>query len=278
MEEAQELFHAVFARSRARIAATFFLPIPSFPPMIPWLTDPSSFPPVEAALTDSGGLLAAGGALEPEWLMAAYRRGIFPWYGEGDPILWWSPDPRLILVPTEMKIHRSLLRVLRRRHFEVRIDTDFAAVIAACAAPREPGGGTWITPAMRAAYCRMFELGHAHSVECWRAGRLVGGLYGLAFGRVFFGESMFSRETDASKTALAHLTRILAARGFALIDCQMTTTHLMSMGAREIPRARFCAELDKWTNSDEAPRRWPADLALAVDWHLPATGNHHAPE
>jgi leucyl/phenylalanyl-tRNA--protein transferase len=242
------------------------------------LSDPTDFPPVRSALVEPNGLLAVGGALTPEWLLSAYRRGIFPWYGEGEPILWWSPHPRLILVPTEIRIHRSLLKVLRRQQFEVRVDSDFAAVINACAAPREPDGSTWITPAMQAAYCRMFELGYAHSVECWRDGRLVGGLYGIALGKVFFGESMFSRERDASKVALAHLARILAAHDVAVIDCQMTTAHLLSMGAREIPRAEFCSGLEAWTKSAAAPRHWPHDLALSVNWHSPAAANDHVSE
>ncbi|MDR2032956.1 MAG: leucyl/phenylalanyl-tRNA--protein transferase [Azoarcus sp.] len=237
---------------------------------IPWLDSPAGFPSASAALADSGGLVAAGGALSPAWLLAAYRRGIFPWYNEHEPILWWSPDPRLVLFPDEIRIHRSLRRVLRQQRFEVRVDTDFPAVIAACAVPRTPGNGTWILPAMRDAYCRMFELGHAHSVECWRDGRLAGGLYGLALGRAFFGESMFSRETDASKVALAHLARLLAARGFAVIDCQMTTPHLLSMGAREISRAAFCAGLECWTATGGPPGRWPADLAHGIAWDVPA--------
>jgi len=228
---------------------------------IPWLDDPGDFPPADTALDDPNGLVAAGGELSPEWLLAAYERGIFPWFNAGDPILWWSPEPRLVLVPSEIRIHRSLRRVLRQQRFEVRIDTAFPAVIAACAAPREPGSGTWILPAVQKAYCRMFELGYAHSVECWRDGQLAGGLYGLALGRAFFGESMFSTETDASKVALVHLARLLEARNFAVIDCQMTTRHLLSMGAREIARAKFCAGLEKWTCMGDAPGRWPADLA-----------------
>jgi leucyl/phenylalanyl-tRNA--protein transferase len=160
--------------------------------------------------------------------------------------------------------------VLRQQRFELRVDSDFAAVIAACAAPRDPDGGTWITPEMQAAYCRMFDAGYAHSIECWRENRLVGGLYGLALGRAFFGESMFSRETDASKVALVHLARLLAARDFAVIDCQMSTAHLLSMGAREIPRAVFCAKLEDWTQSGHAPERWPVDLAQTSGW-LPSS-------
>ncbi len=238
--------------------------------MIPWLRGEPAFPPLAAALTEPNGLLAAGGELGPAWLLAAYRRGIFPWFGEGEPILWWSPDPRLILVPDEIRIHRSLRRTLRRRPFELRLDTDFAGVMAACAAPREPGGTTWILPAMRRAYGRMHELGYAHSVECWREGRLVGGLYGMALGRVFFGESMFSLETDASKVALAHLARLLHDWGFRLIDCQMTTPHLVSMGAREIPRVLFAGAVARWSGEGRAPGRWPADAAAALDWSTAA--------
>ncbi|MDR2014956.1 MAG: leucyl/phenylalanyl-tRNA--protein transferase [Azoarcus sp.] len=234
---------------------------------IPWLNDLADFPDVATALEEPNGLVAAGGMLSPEWLLAAYRRGLFPWFSEGDPILWWSPDPRLVLFPHEIRIRRSLRRVLRQHRFEVRVDTDFPAVIAACAAPREPDGGTWIIPAMQAAYCRMFELGYAHSVECRLAGRLVGGLYGMPLGRVFFGESMFSLETDASKVALVHLARLLMTKNFAVIDCQMSTAHLRSMGAREIPRDEFCAGLERWTAAIEPPRRWPADLAASIDWN-----------
>jgi leucyl/phenylalanyl-tRNA--protein transferase len=237
------------------------------PRTIPWLGDPADFSRASSTLNGSpDGLAAAGGRLAPEWLLNAYQHGIFPWYSEGDPILWWSPNPRLVLFPGEIRIHRSLRRVLRQQRFEVRIDTAFPAVVSACAAPREPGGGTWILPEMQAAYCRMFELGHAHSVECWHDDRLVGGLYGMALGRVFFGESMFSRETDASKVALAHLAKLLAARDFAVIDCQMTTSHLQSMGAREISRTEFCTGLEHWTATDEPPRHWPHDLARSIVW------------
>jgi leucyl/phenylalanyl-tRNA--protein transferase len=234
--------------------------------MIPWLEGEPVFPPLAQALAEPNGLLAAGGELEPRWLLAAYRRGIFPWFSEGEPILWWSPEPRLVLVPGEIRVHRSLRRTLRRRLFEVRLDTAFDEVMAGCAAPREPDGGTWILPAMQRAYARMHELGYAHSVECWRDGRLVGGLYGVALGRVFFGESMFSCETDASKVALAHLARLLERWDYRLIDCQMTTSHLLSMGAREIPRVLFAAALERWTLAGPPPGRWAADAAAAIDW------------
>jgi leucyl/phenylalanyl-tRNA--protein transferase len=240
--------------------------------MIPWLNTPSDFPDVASAPKELNGLIAAGGALSPEWLLTAYQRGLFPWFNEGDPILWWSPDPRLVLFPQEIRIHRSLRRVLRQQRFEVRVDTDFSAVIAACAMPREPGGETWIVPAMQAAYSRMFELGYAHSVECWREGKLAGGLYGLALGRVFFGESMFSFETNASKVALVYLAKQLAAKNFAVIDCQMSTAHLKSMGAREIPRNEFCTALEHWAVTMNPPGRWLADQALPISLTEAAVG------
>lgn len=234
--------------------------------MIPWLFDRPAFPPVERALREPEGLIAAGGELGPEWLLAAYRRGIFPWYSPGEPILWWSPDPRLVLLPGEIRITRSLRKTLRQGRFEIRLDTAFAEVMAACAAPREQGGGTWITAEMQAAYLRMHELGYAHSVESWSDGRLVGGLYGMALGRAFFGESMFSRESDASKVALAHLARFLEMRDYAVIDCQMTTQHLLSMGAREVSRSDFSRGLATWTQEGPQPGRWPADAAQGMDW------------
>lgn len=232
--------------------------------MIPWLTGRPEFPPVERALSDPDGLLAAGGELSPEWLLAAYRRGIFPWYTPDQPILWWSPDPRLILRPEKFHVGRSLRKTLRQNRFEVRFDTAFGAVIAACAAPREPAGGTWITPAIMAAYTRLHELGYAHSVESWADGALVGGLYGVAVGRAFFGESMFSRRSDASKVALAHLASYLRERNFAVIDCQMTTAHLCSLGAEEISRRDFCAGLEAWTRDGMAPQHWNREDSTLV--------------
>ena len=231
--------------------------------MIPWLSEPPDFPAPDEALSEPPGLLAAGGALSPAWLLAAYHRGIFPWFNEGEPILWWSPDPRMVLIPTEVRVSRSLGKRLRRGEFEVRIDSAFDAVIAACAAARGPAVGTWISPDIRAAYGRMHELGHAHSIESWQDGRLVGGLYGIALGRVFFGESMFARVTDASKVALVHLARLLAAHDFVLIDCQMSTGHLQSMGAREIGRAEFTTGLASWTL--EQPSGWPWTGADRID-------------
>ena len=233
--------------------------------MIPWLDETASpaFPPTSRALRQPNGLLAAGGHLSPEWLLAAYRRGIFPWFSDGEPILWWSPDPRMVVFPDQVRITRSLRKTLRNRRYEVRLDHDFAAVIRACAEPREPGGGTWITHAIQAAYLRMHALGYAHSVETWIDGELAGGLYGMALGRAFYGESMFSRRTDASKIAFAHLARFLEQHDFRVLDCQMTTRHLESLGGREIPREAFVRMLGELTRDERPPARWPQDGAQA---------------
>lgn len=209
---------------------------------ITWLapTDPPTrFPPVHEALDDPQGLLAAGGDLTAERLCEAYARGIFPWYSPGEPVLWWSPDPREVLVPAQMHVSRSLRRTLRRGLFRVTVDQDFAAVIAACAATRAPGTGTWITPEMQAAYRELHARGRAHSIEVWWGEELVGGLYGVACGRVFSGESMFSRRDDASKVALAWLAGQCPARGIELIDCQMPSAHLRSLGSGPMPRRQF---------------------------------------
>jgi len=232
------------------------------------------FPPVETALREPNGLLAMGGDLSPARLLDAYRHGIFPWFNPGEPILWWSPDPRMVLVPGEVRVTRSLARRIRNAGFEVRVDTAFADVMCACAAPRPPGGrvsggvplagaapregesGTWISPQMVAAYSRLFEAGYAHSVETWHDGRLVGGLYGVAIGRMFYGESMFSREPDASKVALVRLAQQLQQWEFGLIDCQMETTHLASLGARTMPRAAFIARLAESVKLPHHPGPW----------------------
>ena len=214
--------------------------------MIPWLhrgDPPDAFPPVETALTDPDGLLCAGGDLSPARLLQAYRRGIFPWFSEGQPILWWSPDPRTVLYPAEFKVSRSLAKTIRNRGFAVTVDRAFAEVMAHCADERLRPEGTWISPQMRAAYLRLHELGLAHSYETWDGDRLVGGLYGVALGSVFFGESMFSLERDASKVALAALVRAMIERNGRLIDCQVASTHLASLGARSIPRSQFVREL-----------------------------------
>ena len=214
--------------------------------MIPWLhpgDPPDAFPPVETALTDPDGLLCAGGDLSPARLLEAYRRGIFPWFSEGQPILWWSPDPRTVLYPAEFKVSRSLAKTIRNRGFAVSVDRAFAEVMAHCADERLRPEGTWISPQMRAAYQRLHELGLAHSYETWNGDRLVGGLYGVELGQVFFGESMFSVERDASKVALAALVRAMNERNGLLIDCQVASAHLESLGARSIPRRQFVREL-----------------------------------
>jgi leucyl/phenylalanyl-tRNA---protein transferase len=235
--------------------------------MIPWL-DPLShpgFPPVRRALVEPNGLLAAGGDLSPQWLLTAYEYGIFPWFSDGEPILWWSPDPRMVVFPGELRLTRSLLKTLRSERFEVRCDTAFAQVMAACAAPREPGGGTWISPQIQAAYCRIHEMGWAHSIEAWLDDELVGGLYGVAIGRVFYGESMFHRSTDASKVAFVHLVRLLERLNFAVIDCQMSTDHLRSLGGRELSRDEFQAGLKVWTQENVRPGKW-GEESMRFDW------------
>ena len=214
--------------------------------MIPWLrpdAPPEAFPPVTTALREPDGLLCAGGDLSPARLLEAYRRGIFPWYSRGQPILWWSPDPRTVLYPGELKVSRSLAKTLRNRGYTVTVDRDFAAVVTRCADPLLRPEGTWISPQMRAAYLQLHELGHAHSFEVRDGDRLAGGLYGVALGGVFFGESMFSCERDASKVALCALVQVMLARGGRLIDCQVASAHLATLGAREIPRPRFVEEL-----------------------------------
>lgn len=216
--------------------------------MIPWIDNDTPFPPLETALREPNGLLAAGGDLSPQRLIEAYSRGIFPWFNPGEPVLWWSPDPRMVLFPGELKVSRSLRKTLKKRDYEVRVDTAFRQVMKACAAPRDGQGGTWITPAMIDAYTELHRLGLAHSVETWMEGKLVGGLYGISLGRMFYGESMFSLATDASKIAFVHLVRQLERWGYGMIDCQMKTAHLASLGAREIPRAEFSQKLSELVN------------------------------
>lgn len=213
-------------------------------------------PPVEQALTEPNGLLAAHGDLEPATILAAYRRGVFPWYSAGQPVLWWSPDPRAVFYPQDFHVSRSLARTLRRGVYELTVDRDFAGVLRGCAAPRRDDEGTWITAAMAEAYARLHRLGHAHSFEAWRAGELVGGMYGVAIGRVFFGESMFSRMSDASKAALASACRLLAGWGYALFDCQVPNPHLASLGAVLLPRTRFVAALSTLCGLEPAESAW----------------------
>ncbi len=219
------------------------------------------FPPVESATPE--GLLAVGGDLSSERLLAAYQHGIFPWYNPEQPILWWSPDPRAVLYPEKLKIARSLRKTLKRGQLRVTFDSCFREVMLACAAPREqfPGGGTWITNAMVEAYMRLHAMGYAHSIETWHEDRLVGGLYGVALGGVFFGESMFARETDASKVALVALVSKLREWGFVLIDCQIPSAHLTSLGAEEISRRTFLTELERALKLSGQPGRWPAQIA-----------------
>ncbi len=224
--------------------------------------DPTApFPDVSLAEREPDGLLAVGGDLSLPRLLNAYRHGIFPWYNVGDPILWWSPDPRTILLPDQVRISRSLAKTLRRGQFRVTLDRAFGQVIAACAGPRRPVGdsgasGTWLVPEMIRAYQRLHSVGWAHSVEVWRGGELAGGLYGVALGRVFFGESMFSRVSDASKVALIHLCQTLVARGFGLIDCQMASGHLQRLGAIQIPRRDFVALLGQFCARPGKPGPW----------------------
>jgi leucyl/phenylalanyl-tRNA--protein transferase len=223
------------------------------------LQNATFFPSVETALADPNGLLAMGGDLSMARLLDAYRHGIFPWFNPGEPILWWSPDPRMVLVPGAVRVTRSLAKRLRNGGFELRVDTAFSEVMRACSAPRAGESGTWISAAMVTAYGRLFEAGYAHSVETWRDGRLVGGLYGVAIGRMFYGESMFSREPDASKVALVRLAQQLQRWEFGLIDCQMETPHLASLGACTMPRADFTARLAELVNLPHLPGPWTFD-------------------
>lgn len=227
--------------------------------MIPWLEAEDPFPPVTRALREPNGLLAAGADLSVARLTEAYRRGIFPWYGAGQPLLWWSPNPRMVLFPPELRLSRSLRKRLRRRDYVIRCDSAFDAAVRACAAPRAGQSGTWITEEMIAAYGALHCHGFAHSVETWIDDSLVGGLYGVALGRMFYGESMFARATDASKIALAHLVKQLARWNFGMIDCQMQTAHLASFGAREIPRAEFTRSLRELVNYPQSPAVWRFD-------------------
>lgn len=234
--------------------------------MIPFLGLHDPFPPVAQAREDMGGLLAVGADLRPDRLLDAYSQGIFPWGTvEGEPI-WYSPDPRMVLFPAEFRLHRSLQKTLRSGKFEIRFDSNFAGVMAGCAGTPRPGqDGTWITDEMMEAYIRLHELGWAHSVETWAEGELVGGLYGLAIGRMFYGESMFAHRTDASKVAFAHLIRQLQRGEFGMIDCQMRTEHLASLGGREIPRADFLAGVRALTAAPTLRQSWQTVDAV-FDW------------
>lgn len=224
------------------------------------LLDPNqadqAFPPVALALSEPDGLLAVGGCLSTQRIINAYSQGIFPWYSDEDPILWWSPDPRLVIFPEQLHISKSLHKTLRRQVFQISIDTAFTEVIKACAAPRSKETGTWLSPEMQTAYIRLHQEGHAHSVEAWQDNKLVGGLYGLAVGQVFFGESMFHSKTDASKAAFVSLIKQLSLWGYQIIDCQVHTPHLISLGAEEITRQRFSALLQQYHQRQPAATAW----------------------
>lgn len=224
--------------------------------MISILNANSPFPPLENALASPNGLLAAGGDLSVSRLLSAYRNGIFPWFNEGEPILWWSPDPRMVLFPDELKISRSLGKLIRRNNYTIQTDAHFVEVMQACAAPRKDQQGTWIHPEMINAYSELHRLGLAHSVETWIDGTLAGGLYGVALGKIFFGESMFSHSPNASKIAFAYLVEQLSKWEFAVIDCQVRTTHLASLGAREIPRNIFRQLLEQHIQDVTYGEKW----------------------
>jgi len=231
-----------------------------------WLNpyDPTDFPNVSLALRDPDGLLAVGGDLSIERLLTAYQRGIFPWYSGDQPILWWSPDPRSVLFPNKLHVSRSLRKTIRKQLFDITFDTAFTEVIQACSEPRTDGLGTWITDEMQQAYLRLHQAGYAHSVESWLNGKLVGGLYGVAIGNVFFGESMFSHVTDASKVAFVFLVRQLQRWQFELIDCQIQTAHLNQFGAELIPRSRFVQLLDQYCNQPGRNGAWTMETDLAT--------------
>lgn len=228
--------------------------------MIPLLAPADRFPPVDQALDEPDGLLAAGGGLSVERLVEAYRHGIFPWFSAGDPVLWWSPDPRTVLRPRALHVSRSLAKRLRRHDFRVTLDAAFERVLRECAVPRPGDTGTWLLPEMHRAYLALHRAGVAHSLEVWIGDELAGGIYGVSIGRMFFGESMFSRRTDGSKIALVHLAAQLDRWGFPLIDCQMATGHLRSLGATSMPRRQFVAEVGRLVR-EPAPA-WVLDADL----------------
>jgi leucyl/phenylalanyl-tRNA---protein transferase len=255
-------------------------PAPSAMPAITFLhpdDPPDSFPDPAGAATEPDGLLAVGGDLSPARLLAAYGRGIFPWYEAGQPIPWWSPDPRAVLRPGQLHISRSLRRTLRSSRYQVSVDLAFGDVIDACAGARA-STGTWITPPMRSAYADLHQLGHAHSVETWRGSELVGGLYGIALGGIFFGESMFSLATDASKVALVRLVRLVESRGLQLIDCQVATGHLASLGSELMPRGEFLRHVHALTAETGQTGPWretpgpTSALVIAPDTPAPLHG------
>lgn len=232
--------------------------------MIARLGPADPFPPVDRALAEPNGLLAVGATLSVPRLLDAYTRGIFPWFSEGDPILWWCPDPRMVLPTGSVHVSRSLARRLRRADYRATLDRAFPDVLRMCAAPRRDDNGTWLLPSMIRAYERLHDAGVAHSIEIWMDGELAGGLYGVALGRMFYGESMFSRRTDASKMAVVLLTRQLARWDFPLLDCQMHTGHLASLGAVDMPRRDFVAAIAPLVARPPVPAPWRLDDDLSV--------------
>jgi leucyl/phenylalanyl-tRNA--protein transferase len=238
-------------------------------PNITWISSddpPQAFPEIESAFDIPDGLLAAGGDLSPERLLYAYRHGIFPWYDSGQPILWWSPDPRCVLRPHEFHASKRLRRSLSRSKLEVSFNQAFSAVIAACAEDRIGQQGTWITDDMADAYSRLHQQGWAHSIEIWQENRLAGGLYGLAIGRAFFGESMFSRQTNASKAAMLALCQQMVLNDFEILDCQVESPHLVSLGASLMPRNKFAAVLRQACKSNSQFLDWPAERRQMLDF------------
>lgn len=215
-----------------------------------------AFPTLDQALEEPNGLIAVGGCLSPQRIINAYRHGIFPWFNPDEPILWWSPNPRLVLFPDKLKVSRSLNKTLRKQLFEIRLDSAFLSVIQACAEPRPEQAGTWISNEMKQAYLQLHYLGIAHSVEAWQDGELVGGLYGISLGQVFFGESMFHRKTDASKVVFVHLVKQLTNWGYRLIDCQVKSEHLVSLGAEEISRDEFANLLNHYCDQQADAQAW----------------------
>ena len=227
--------------------------------MIPWLQHSSDpFPPIDQAINDPNGLLAAGGSLSKERLIDAYRSGIFPWYSPGEPILWWSPDPRCVVIPDQIHISRSMRKRLKKKDYTVVFDRNFSSVMDACSAPRKDAEGTWISDQMKLAYNALHKEGVAHSVEVYINDELVGGLYGLSMGKLFFGESMFSRAKDSSKIAFILMVEQLQKWGYALIDCQVSNDHLFSLGAIEISRESFQLYLDRYIDCP-SPSNWQFD-------------------
>lgn len=233
---------------------------------LPWLdSEQTSFPDISRALAEPNGLLAAGGDLSTKRLLEAYSKGIFPWFEEDQPILWWSPDPRMVLFPDQLSISKSLQKALNKSHLEITMDQAFAEVMQCCAAPRGEASGTWITEEMHDSYCELFDKGHAHSVEVWNQGALVGGLYGVSLGRIFFGESMFSFESNTSKIALVNLVKQLRQWNYELIDCQVRSEHLETLGATEISRDEFDRRLQQSLKKPGQPAPWKFDMPREAD-------------